>query len=120
MGAETKTVSTGTKLGPETYLEVHVAIRADQEALVLKPPLEPDIHELARELLHERLGVNGVDLTVQRRRSAGCSGRDSAHARQTWSWAKGRTGARARVGSAPCLDASTVSASLSLSRLGRY
>jgi hypothetical protein len=44
------------------HLEVHVAVRADQEALVLEPPLEADIHELARELLHERLRVDGVDL----------------------------------------------------------
>jgi hypothetical protein len=64
MGVEAETISTWTKRGPGTYLEVHVAIRADQEALVLKPPLEPDIHELARELLHERLRVNGVDLSL--------------------------------------------------------
>lgn len=48
--------------GYTTYLEVHVAIRADEETLVLQTPLEADVYRLAGELLHERLRVDGVDL----------------------------------------------------------
>ena len=45
-----------------THLEVHIAIRRNEESLVLKTPLQLDDDGLARQLLHERLWIYRVYL----------------------------------------------------------
>jgi hypothetical protein len=45
-----------------SYLEVHVAISAHEETLVLQPPFQADVDGLAGKLLQERLGVHWIDL----------------------------------------------------------
>ena len=44
------------------YLKVHVPISANQKASVLESPFEADVYWLARQLLHEWLGVHWVNL----------------------------------------------------------
>ena len=47
------------------HLKVHIAIGRHQEAFVFQPPLQPNIHRLASELLHKRLRVDWVDLCIK-------------------------------------------------------
>lgn len=60
-----------------THLQVHVVICADEETLVLHPPLETDQDRFSGLLLQERLWVHGLDLsnrarcTVSRGRASG-------------------------------------------------
>jgi hypothetical protein len=46
------------------HLKIHISICADQKSFIFKTPLEADVHELAGQLLHERLRVYGVDLEI--------------------------------------------------------
>lgn len=48
-------------------LKVHVAIGADEEALVFEPPLETDKHRLPGQLLQERLWIDRCDLSQKKR-----------------------------------------------------
>jgi hypothetical protein len=49
-------------------LEVHVAVRAHQEALVLHAPLQPNQHWLARLQLQERFWVDWLELSRTRKK----------------------------------------------------